>query len=63
MDLFEAIQGSPVEIPILLAVWLGMRRSEIMGLCWDSIDFEHSKILIQRTISAARMESMFFVMR
>lgn len=29
MNLFEAIQGSPVEIPILLAVWLGMRRSEI----------------------------------
>lgn len=49
MNLFEAIQGSPVEIPILLAVWLGMRRSEIMGLCWDSIDFEHSKILIRRT--------------
>lgn len=49
MDLFEAIQGSPVEIPILLAVWLGMRRSEIMGLCWDSIDFERSKILVRRT--------------
>lgn len=49
MDLFEAIQGSPVEIPILLAVWLGMRRSEIMGLCWDSIDFDNSKIRIQRT--------------
>lgn len=49
MDLFEAIQGCSVEIPILLAVWLGMRRSEIMGLCWDSIDFEHSKIYVQRT--------------
>ncbi len=49
MDLFEAIQGSPVEIPILLAVWLGMRRSEIMGLCWDSVDFVNSKIMVQRT--------------
>lgn len=49
MDLFEAIQGSSVEIPILLAVWLGMRRSEIMGLCWDSIDFDHAKIEIRRT--------------
>lgn len=49
MNLFEAIQGSPMEIPILLAVWLGMRRSEIMGLCWDSIDLERSKILIRRT--------------
>lgn len=49
MDLFEAIQGSPVEIPILLAVWLGMRRSEIMGLCWDCIDFNSSKIEVKRT--------------
>lgn len=49
IELFEAIQGSPVEIPILLAVWLGMRRSEILGLCWDSIDFEAAKISVRRT--------------
>lgn len=49
IELFEAIQGSSVEIPILLAVWLGMRRSEILGLCWDSIDFESAKISVRRT--------------
>lgn len=49
MTLFEKIEGSPVEIPILLAVWLGMRRSEIMGLCWDSIDTEKRTIKVQRT--------------
>lgn len=49
INLFEAIQGSYAEIPILLAVWLGMRRSEIMGLCWDSVDFESGKIKVQRT--------------
>lgn len=61
IDLFEAIQGSPAEIPILLAVWLGMRRSEIMGLCWDSIDFKHSKILIRRTY--VRDENGKYVLR
>lgn len=49
IELFEAIKGSPVEIPVLLAVWLGMRRSEILGLCWDSIDFEAAKISVKRT--------------
>ena len=49
INLFEAIEGSPVEIPILLAVWLGMRRSEILGLCWDSIDFANAKINVRRT--------------
>lgn len=49
MDLFEAIQGQPVELPILLAVWLGMRRSEILGLCWDCVDFDAGTIQVART--------------
>lgn len=49
IDLFEAIKGTFAEIPILLAVWLGMRRSEILGLCWDCIDFEKGFLKIQRT--------------
>ena len=49
VELFDAIRGSSVELPILLAVWLGMRRSEIMGLCWDCVDFEKKQIHIRRT--------------
>lgn len=48
--LAEAIQGDPCEIPILLAVWLGMRRSEIIGLCWDCVDLERSLIHIRRAV-------------
>lgn len=49
IDLFDAIRGSSVEIPILLAVWLGMRRSEILGLCWDCVDFKAKQIHVRRT--------------
>ena len=49
IDLFEAIQGETVELPILLAVWLGMRRSEILGLCWDCVDFDAGTIKVART--------------
>lgn len=49
IDLFEAIQGQSVELPILLAVWLGMRRSEILGLCWDCVDFDSGTIRVART--------------
>lgn len=54
VDLFDAIRGSSVEIPILLAMWLGMRRSEILGLCWDCVDFEHKKIHVRRTYVKAK---------
>lgn len=49
INLFDAIRGSNVEVPILLAVWLGLRRSEILGLCWDCVDFDKKRIWVART--------------
>lgn len=46
--LISACEGNPAEIPILLALWLGLRRSEILGLCWDCVDFKNRKISIKR---------------
>lgn len=52
MALFiKAIDGHRNEIPILLALWLGMRRSEIIGLDWDSdIDFENDTIHVHNAM-------------
>lgn len=38
-------KGDRAEIPILLAIWLGLRMSEIRGLTWDCIqgDYVHIK--------------------
>lgn len=33
----EAVKGKSVELPVLLAMWLGLRMSEIRGLTWDCI--------------------------
>lgn len=48
--LVDAVKGDSCEIPILLAVWLGMRRSEIIGLCWDCVDIKNSLIHIRRAV-------------
>lgn len=50
VDLINACVGDRAEIPILLALWLGMRRSEILGLCWDCVDFESKEIRIERSL-------------
>lgn len=47
-DFIDAARGDTCEIPIVMAVWLGMRRSEITGLCWDCVNFERSEIEIRR---------------
>lgn len=37
-----------------VAVFTGMRESELIGLSWDSIDFEHGKIHLYRQYSKSR---------
>lgn len=43
--LLQASAGTKMELPLLLAVWLGLRESEIRGLTWDCIegDYLHVK--------------------
>lgn len=48
--LLDAVRGDPFETSILLALWLGLRRSEIMGLYWDCVDFDKGAITIRRTL-------------
>lgn len=48
--LVDAVKGDTCEVPILLAIWLGMRRSEIIGLCWDCVDTENNLIHIRRAV-------------
>ena len=50
VKLITAIEGEYAEIPILLGLWLGMRRSEILGLQWESIDFKNSKIRVDHSL-------------
>ncbi len=36
--ILAAARGAKHEIPIVLAVWMGLRQSEILGLTWDCVD-------------------------
>lgn len=48
--LINGIQGDAMEVPILLALWLGLRRSEILALKWDDVDFENLRIYIDEAL-------------
>lgn len=50
LQLIEASVGKDCEIPMLLAVWLGLRRSEILGLQWESVDFKAKTIKVENTL-------------
>jgi len=48
--LLSSIDGDVIEIPILLALWLGLRRSEILALNWDDINFDKMTIRIDEAM-------------
>lgn len=55
-QLFQVAKGDTVEFPILMAAFYGLRRSEIMGLRWQAIDFVGNTIMIDHTVVQFRSE-------
>lgn len=48
--LFEKAKNDPLEIVILITSFYGLRRSEVLGLKWSSIDFEKNIITIKHKV-------------
>ena len=49
--LFKALDGDPLLPLIRITALYGLRRSELLGLKWDSIDFENGLVKIRHTVS------------
>ena len=49
--LFQAIEGDPIAPLVRIAALYGLRRSEVLGLQWDSVDFENRTLTIKHTVT------------
>jgi integrase len=47
-QLIEAVRGDKLEAMYLMALYLGMREGEILGLRWTDIDFQRDRLTIRR---------------
>ena len=54
--LTEIAEGTKLEIPVLLASFYGLRRSEVLGLKWDAIDFEENTLEIKHIVTQASID-------
>ena len=50
-ELFRALKDDPIYPLVKITVLYGLRRSELLGLQWDSIDFEGKTMVIKHTVS------------
>lgn len=53
--LFKASNDDPLELAIILAAFYGLRRSEVVGLKWEAIDFENKTVTIKYTVTEVNM--------
>ena len=49
-SLLDGIKGHAVEPAIMLAIYLGLRQSEIAGLRWQDVDFDENIVRIRNTV-------------
>lgn len=48
--LWNSVAGHKLEIPVKLALFYGLRRSEVLGLQWTDVDFEAKTLLIRHAV-------------
>jgi len=54
--LFEAVKGHRLELGVIIGAFYSLRRSEIVGLRWESINFEANTITIEHTVTEATID-------
>ena len=50
LHLFEVAENTTIRLEVIIAAVYGLRREEVLGLKWDSIDFTRKTITIKHTV-------------
>lgn len=58
--LLSCARNSEMYLPVLLALSLGLRRGEVLGLCWSDINFEKCVLHIERSANRSKGGNMAF---
>ena len=53
-NLIETFEGDPLRNIVYITTLYGLRRSEVLGLRWDSINFDNDTLEIKYTVSAVK---------
>jgi Site-specific recombinase XerD len=54
--MFEVAKGTRLELPVMFGAFYGLRRSEVLGLKWDAIDFKSDTITIRHTVTSCNID-------
>lgn len=60
-QLLDAIKDDPIYIVVFLTTFYGLRRSEVMGLRWPSINFTENRISIEHKVLEEKVDGQTVV--
>ena len=59
--LFECIKENECRLPIMLTAMYGFRRSEVLGLKWDAIDFENKVVYVKHKVVETQLDGKRYI--
>lgn len=59
LELFDVIIGDPLELAVKIGAYYGLRRSEVLGLKWDAINFKDKMVSINHKIIEVEVDGKF----
>ena len=54
--LIDSLAGTDHQLPVLLAYHAGLRRGEVLGLSWASIDLDRGTLRVRQTLSGTQSD-------
>ena len=57
IQLLKKVKNTPLELIVNIATYYGLRRSEVIGLKWDAIDFTSNRITIKHKVTQVTVEN------
>lgn len=61
--LFEKLKGDKYELMYKMTAFYGLRRSELCGMKWSSIDFDNNKLTLNSSIVQASLNSKTVIVK
>lgn len=52
--LIEKVENSDIYIPVIIAIFTGMRRGEVLGLSWQNVNLEKKYIRVVQELSCTK---------
>jgi integrase len=55
-QVLKLFEGTKMEVPVTLAAYYGLRRSEVVGLRWQAVDFSNQCIIISHKLETVSLD-------